>query len=99
MKKEWDDPTPFLYQQFLIEVRGQRMRSGYLKSKIFCDSIWEGGILIELPRLFEGEEISLQLTIPDFGALDGPFKVNRVKHSYDGENGKGYTQLVYLKPE
>jgi hypothetical protein len=71
--------------------------NGCVKSKIFCDEMWNGGLLIELPLLDEGESIELQMTVPSFGELDGEFTIEDRSHTYNSER-VGYIQRLVITP-
>jgi hypothetical protein len=68
-------------------------------TKVFCDQIWDGGMIMTLPRLEEEEEIHLSMTVTSFGEIEGWFNIQKVKHTYDGEGRTGYTQHVYVQPK
>lgn len=72
-------------------------QKGCLKTEIHCDQMWEGGILLHLPRLSPGETIEIEMTVPDFGELAGEFYIESVDHKYTAK-GTGYRQVLEISP-
>lgn len=72
-------------------------QQGLVKTKLFCDDMWEGGMVIELPPQRSGQRLFLDMTVPSFGALEGWFDVVDVEQRYLADHG-GYRQHVYIDP-
>ena len=67
-----------------------------VKTELMCSEAWGDGYYIELPPMFHGDQIHLEFTHPENGAIKGLFEIDEILHFHNST--KGYTQRLKLKP-
>ena len=72
--------------------------NGCVKTKMFCDEMWEDFLLIDLPPQKEEDKIHLKMTVPSFGKLNGTFQIVKKKQVYNAKES-GYVQHIHIQPD